>query len=868
MADSSRIAKKLAKRARVARAISRSISKLTDDQLREELQKRHINPEGSEAVRRDRLLRFETRRELGDPDIYWGSTDDEWPGEAPAHSSTRIEENAGAGSQDSRKAKPSQAVVIGSKRGRPRKSKNVKMDPNSNQAESEKKSAVERRSADGGMTTPTEVLSDGAPVPPGTVPDFTPAGIMAPLTAPTVEGQRNTPQQPAATGTPPQRKDATEVPSGGRSVAVNHPLSPGSMGRIQAPGAIVHEGKMYIPYDEICALARALENSRPLPEPDSLRFSRITLLDEPTKDMEKCLKPASSKTVKTSIPRVQEASTDEDRIEDEYTDADDESDDRDVADKEVVSEIAKITRSNVGNVPAPMKRDKIRKLPTEPVRHTTKQTKHDERVQTTPRPRVTAESARGSRSPEVRSRARRKRRDRSLTPVKPINSEESSDDSEDDETSEDDEDPTERRKRILKNKEALKCSRILQGWRISFSGRDKTRAADFLARLKECMKTAPIPERTLLKAIPGILHRDASQWYRGAKKNVKTWKDFEAIFRRTYIGLCDRAALEDELRTRRQAKGEKLVDYLAALQQIVLKFKKAPDPRTVLDFAYRNLLPDYRGFLVDKDIFTMDDLEKWCTKWERNIEWDKQLNATSKEKSRESGATATRKPSKKSTSDRGDTEVSGSDQSGKGRKAKRRQRSVAAVASIKEPPTIGAEVSGPLTPGGNDATPQPTTATAYIPVPPPYILPNWPMQNSSPWRQPSRGAQRRPRRNACGNTGAPAAPTTAPVPPAANNARVPPNNAVAAGEGFWGACYHCGVVGHRAATCPQLQCYACRQLGHRARECPSRPPPAQAGPAYSPQPAPPAVQSNYAPRTWGNGPAGGQPSPQPSRPSK
>ena len=410
-----------------------------------------------------------------------------------------------------------------------------------------------------------------------------------------------------------------------------------------------------------------------------------------------------------------------------------------------------------------------------------------------------------------------------------------------------------------------KCVKILQSWRLSFSGADKENPEDFLTRLTDCKRNNHMSDRDCLEAIPNIFTRAATQWFRGVMDQCTSWKEFEKIFRRRYVREWDSDDLEDELKRRQQAKGERMSCYLASLRYIVSKFKRPPEARKILKTAYRNLLPEYRHFMIGKTVTSLDDLEKLGRVWEKHLDLDdRYVGPVPKEKMRLPEAGFAGKTARRVA---GCEEVATAD--AKRREEQPKGKGSGPVAAAREEARFKREGEGNIAGGSRNA--------ARLPTAPPAA------GNFSGPRFPE---------NPVGRQFAP--PTDRNQPPRTPNWSSPmanpvtnqPANAFPSGEeGFWGACRHCNIVGHRAARCPHVRCFECQQPGHRVPECPrlrcyncqqpghlSRNCPNRAA-ARPPSPTyqrPPRMNQvpvvGMKPVSWGNELAGGQSSPMPPGP--
>ena len=333
-------------------------------------------------------------------------------------------------------------------------------------------------------------------------------------------------------------------------------------------------------------------------------------------------------------------------------------------------------------------------------------------------------------------------------------------------------------------------------------------------------------------------------WYQTVYREIETWHEFKKAFRRQFIGGLNHEELEDELRRRTQAKGEKVENFLTCFKYIVGHFRRPRSEGKQIALAYRNLLPEYRKAMEKKEIHSLADISKYGRRWERKKEvHERYTPPPPKEKPGVAPFGLTAKVMKVAAA----AEVESSeDTSASQRGSKRRERKckktkkVASGASKEE---VAAVKLQPL--------PTESEQTGWSPAPhcprechtrrlrPPCGLPAW----STPRGQPNDGGN--PRRNYPSRGG----PTQG-------------------GENrFIGACYICEETGHRTVQCPKRECYACRQVGHIAPECPSR---QRAGPNETPKcqvcgqkGATFQTCGPCAPRRaqWGNGTMGGQNSP-------
>lgn len=110
--------------------------------------------------------------------------------------------------------------------------------------------------------------------------------------------------------------------------------------------------------------------------------------------------------------------------------------------------------------------------------------------------------------------------------------------------------------------------------------------------VEDCRISFKIQDSDLLKALSTILSKQAGMWYRTVRGDIKTWKRFKKAFKNQLIGEYNREDLMNDLRNRTQGEEETITNYSNNFRYIISIFNKPLSRKTVVDFIYRNLLPD------------------------------------------------------------------------------------------------------------------------------------------------------------------------------------------------------------------------------------------------------------------------------------
>lgn len=386
-------------------------------------------------------------------------------------------------------------------------------------------------------------------------------------------------------------------------------------------------------------------------------------------------------------------------------------------------------------------------------------------------------------------------------------------------------------------RESLRSSKaqavkLLKGWGVSFTGEERSEdPEEFLEQLEDCRDGAEESDADILSALPCILSKRAGRWYRTEKKYIKDWQSFARAFRSQFITEYDREDLLDDLRRRTQDKEEKISSYLSSIKYIVSRFKKPPSRRSIVETAWRNLLPAYRKAMGDRLVDSLEDIELYGKRWERQRALDNRyVPPPPAEKMHVPGAAPIRAVKKgrvaevKETSEvaavvtqPANVEPAGTSKKSKGQK-KAEQAAAAATTNVTEP-TSSSEQQGEER---VDAL-KPTSQVRA-----------WPQQNASvqPRIQATSqvNAGRPPVASAPQGTYASAVHMqTANVATGGYAVQLRPEQGMMqqrtlsprpSGDGqFFGACYTCQSPGHRASQCPEIVCYRCQFKGHTSRNC-------------------------------------------------
>ncbi|KAL7293052.1 hypothetical protein TKK_0013496 [Trichogramma kaykai] len=179
--------------------------------------------------------------------------------------------------------------------------------------------------------------------------------------------------------------------------------------------------------------------------------------------------------------------------------------------------------------------------------------------------------------------------------------------------------PTPRQSSVATGADAsLKVWKLVQGWRLKFSGEDKNEDAEaFVDRINDYIRSSRFHPNDILTALPCLFEKRASQWYRTVVSRLDSWSTFERLFRKQFVPEYNQDDLEDDLRSRTQGKGEDITTFLTNFRSLILRFEKPPSMQQQTEIAWKRLRPEYRTAMQYRKYYTLDELEDGGRLYER-----------------------------------------------------------------------------------------------------------------------------------------------------------------------------------------------------------------------------------------------------------
>ncbi|KAJ8964621.1 hypothetical protein NQ317_003848 [Molorchus minor] len=141
-------------------------------------------------------------------------------------------------------------------------------------------------------------------------------------------------------------------------------------------------------------------------------------------------------------------------------------------------------------------------------------------------------------------------------------------------------------------------------WNLRFNGR--TSVNDFLERVEELRVSRGVTKDQLLRSAPELFTQDALFWYRTG--HFASWEDLSSQLKAAFQPYDYEYMLWDEIRRRTQGSQEKIVNFVAAMENLFRKLPKLPSEETRINLIRRNLLPYIQQQLSIHTVPSLTDL--------------------------------------------------------------------------------------------------------------------------------------------------------------------------------------------------------------------------------------------------------------------
>lgn len=142
-------------------------------------------------------------------------------------------------------------------------------------------------------------------------------------------------------------------------------------------------------------------------------------------------------------------------------------------------------------------------------------------------------------------------------------------------------------------------------WRLQFDG--ESSVTSFLERVEELRLSRNVSHEQLLRSAVELFTKDALLWFR--TQHFSSWSDLVDKLKRDFQPYDYSLDLWDEIRKRTQGSKERVVTYVAAVENLFNRLGSGkPEEKTRVDWIKRGLLPHIQSQLALQVVQTVPEL--------------------------------------------------------------------------------------------------------------------------------------------------------------------------------------------------------------------------------------------------------------------
>lgn len=149
----------------------------------------------------------------------------------------------------------------------------------------------------------------------------------------------------------------------------------------------------------------------------------------------------------------------------------------------------------------------------------------------------------------------------------------------------------------------------VSSWNLNFNGESGS-VIEFLQRVEEYRLSRGVSKDRLFRAAPELLRGTALNWFRS--ENVNSWDELVQKLKEYFLPYDYEFSLNEEIRKRSQGSHEKVIVYIASMQNLFNRLNNKPDEETRVIWIRRNLRPYIQNALALQTIKTVEQLTKFC----------------------------------------------------------------------------------------------------------------------------------------------------------------------------------------------------------------------------------------------------------------
>lgn len=147
-------------------------------------------------------------------------------------------------------------------------------------------------------------------------------------------------------------------------------------------------------------------------------------------------------------------------------------------------------------------------------------------------------------------------------------------------------------------------------WNLTFDG--SRSVTDFLDRVQELCESRHVPRQQLFQSAVELFTGDALIWFRSIRHSVRTWSELEVLLKMNFLPYDYETKLWNEIRRRSQGADEKVVVYIAVMENLFNKLPTKPSELERIRVIRNNLLPYFQSLLALSRVRSLPELIQVC----------------------------------------------------------------------------------------------------------------------------------------------------------------------------------------------------------------------------------------------------------------
>lgn len=149
-------------------------------------------------------------------------------------------------------------------------------------------------------------------------------------------------------------------------------------------------------------------------------------------------------------------------------------------------------------------------------------------------------------------------------------------------------------------------------WNLTFDGTTKSSVNSFLEQIEELSFARNVSEDELFRSSIELFEGPAKVWYRSVRRKINSWSEVVAALRKDFLPKDSDDDLWEVIRNRRQKKDERVIIYVAAMENLFSRLIVKATQAERLKIIRKNLMEEYHVHLALKEVTSVDQLAEIC----------------------------------------------------------------------------------------------------------------------------------------------------------------------------------------------------------------------------------------------------------------